>query len=64
MLPGGVLTAEWEVSREKRCEWVEMCREGFPSRGKNLQMRKWETLKKLQIVRCGASGRRRTDSER
>ena len=36
-----------------------MCGEGFPKRGESLQMRKWETLKELQIALSGASGRRR-----
>lgn len=45
---GGVLTAEWELSRDKRCGWVEMCAEGFPSREESFWMRKWETLKELQ----------------
>lgn len=60
---GRVLTAEWQLSRKKSSGWVEICGEGFPRRGKSLEMGEWGTLEELQIVRCGASERRRMERD-
>lgn len=35
---------------DKRIEWVEMCGEGFPGRGKGLEMREYSALEKLQVI--------------